>query len=197
MLRGDDSPDYQRRCIHAGGSSVPLLEKIGTPLDESRMWKSICHSDGSRVSALDLGATRPERTDKRRAFVCGRVCSEVADIEIDNTTDCNLISEGLLELLRFAAAVRRLNGKLEGAVNKENRKIETFGHIRAKIEFGSFQEVFTLIVVGNGLLDSDVVLRFRELKKCHGLFVSDKESAICHETDAMQPVSVKFEKLPK
>ena len=54
-----------------------------------------------------------------------------------------------------------------------------------------------MIVVGNGLLDSDVVLSVRELKECHGLFMSDKESAICHETNAMQPVSVKFEKLPK
>ena len=54
-----------------------------------------------------------------------------------------------------------------------------------------------MIVVGNGVLDSDVVLSARELKECRGLFVSDKKSAICHETDATQPVSVKFEKIPK
>ena len=54
-----------------------------------------------------------------------------------------------------------------------------------------------MIIVGKGLLDSYVVLSARELKECHGLFMSDKESAICHETNAMQPVSVKFEKLPK
>ena len=139
----------------------------------------------------------PDPKDKRRAFICCTVCCEVADIETDNTIDCNLISEGLLELLGFAAAVRRFNGNLEGTVNVKSRKIESLGYIRAKIEFGSFQEVFTLIIVGNGVLDSDVVLSARKLKECHGLFVSDKESAICHETDAMQPVSVKFEKLPK
>ena len=113
--------DYQRRCIHAGGSSGPLLEEIGPPLDESRMWKSIAHSDGPRVSARELGAPRLEWADKRRAFVCGRVCGEVADIEIDNTTDCNLISEGLLELLGFAAAVRRFSGSWK---EPSKRKIE-------------------------------------------------------------------------
>ena len=104
--------DYQRRCIHAGGSSEPLLEDIGPPLDESRMWKSIAHSDSPRVSARELGAPRLEWADKRRAFICGRVCGEVADIQIDNTTDCNLISEGLLELFGFAATVRRFSGKM-------------------------------------------------------------------------------------
>ena len=97
--------DYQRRCIHAGGSSVPLLEEIGPPLDKSRMWKSIAHSDGPRVSARELGAPRPEWADKRRAFICGKVCGEVADIEIDDTTDCNLISEGMFELLGYTDAV--------------------------------------------------------------------------------------------
>ena len=57
--------------------------------------------------------------------------------------------------------------------------------------------MLTLIVVGIGLIDSDVVLSARELKEYHGLFVSDKESAVCHEIDAMQPVSVKVERLPK
>ena len=109
--------DYQRRCIHAGGSSVPLLEEICPPLDESRMWKSIVNSDGPRVSARELGAPRLEWADKRRAFVCGRVCGEVADIEIDNTKDCNMISERLLELLGFTASVRRFNGKLERTFN--------------------------------------------------------------------------------
>ena len=123
--------DYQRRCIHAGGSSVPLLEEIVPPLDESRMWKSTAHSDGPRVSARELVAPRRKWADKRRAFNCGRVCGQIADIEIDNTTDCNLISEGLLELLGFAAAVRRSNGKLEGTVNEKkiekSRPLDTSG----------------------------------------------------------------------
>ena len=163
---------------------MSLLEEIGPPLNESRIWKNIANSDGPRVSARELGAPRLEWADKRRAFVCGRVCGEVADIEIDNTKDCNMISERLLELLGFAASVRRFNGKLERTFNDKNRKIETLGYTRAKINIGSLQEVFILIVVGNGVLESDVVLSARELKECHGLFVR-------------QPVSVNFEKLPK
>ena len=78
---------------------MPLLEEICPPLDESRMWKSIAHSDDSRVSARELGALRTESADNRRTFAWGRVCDEIVDIEIDNTTDCNLISEGMLEVL--------------------------------------------------------------------------------------------------
>ena len=51
---------------------MPLLDKIGPPLDESRMWKSIAHSDGPRVSARKLRAPRPEWADKRQAFVWGQ-----------------------------------------------------------------------------------------------------------------------------
>ena len=177
--------EHQRRCIHAGGSSVPLLVEMGPPLDERRMWKSAAHSAVPRVSARELGSPRLEWADKRRAFIFCRVCSEVADIEIDNTTDCNLISEKLFELFGFAPAVPLFNGKLEATFNEKNRKIETLGYIRANFELESFQQVFTLILVVNGVLDSDVILRARELKECHGLIVSDRESVICSKTDAM------------
>ena len=96
---------------------MPLLEERGPPLDESRLRKSIAHSAGPRVSTLELGASRTEWADNRRTFAWGRVCDEIVDIEIDNTTDCNLISEGMPELLGYKYAVRRFNGKLAGTFN--------------------------------------------------------------------------------
>ena len=95
--------DYQRRCIHAGDSSVPLLEEIGTPLGESRMRQIMAPSDYPRVLTGEVGeehfAPRSELANKGRTFVWGSVCDEIVDIEIDKKTDCNLISEGLLEPL--------------------------------------------------------------------------------------------------
>ena len=164
--------DYQRRCIHAGGSSVPLLEQIGPTLDESRMLKSMAHSYGP--PALRIWCTRTRMADKRRAFVCDRFCDELANMEIDNATGCNLIYDGLLELLGYVAAVRRFNGKLKVTFKGKDRKIESLRYIRAKIDFGSFQEVFILIVVGNGVIHSNVVINAQELKVCHGLLATKR-----------------------
>ena len=36
----------------------------------------------------------------------GQICEKLADIEIYNMIDCNLISEGLLELLRYDADIQ-------------------------------------------------------------------------------------------
>ena len=47
--------DYQRRCIHAGDSSVPLLEEIGAPLDESRLRQIMASYDYPRVSTEEVG----------------------------------------------------------------------------------------------------------------------------------------------
>ena len=115
--------DYQRRCIHAGDSSVPLLEEIGLPLDESRMRQIIAPSDYPRVPTGEVEGEdfvpRSEWANKGRTFIWGSVCvcDEIVDIEIDNTTDCNLISEELLEPLGCEDAVRRFNGKLRGTFN--------------------------------------------------------------------------------
>ena len=46
--------DYQRRCIHAGGGSVTLLDEIGPPLNESRMWKCLAHTDGPECRHEDV-----------------------------------------------------------------------------------------------------------------------------------------------
>ena len=53
--------------------------------------------------------------------------------------------------------------------------------------------MFRWIDVGNGVLDSDMVLSAQELKGCHGLFVNEKQIAICNETNAIKPFLVKFE----
>ena len=106
---------YQRRCIRADDSSLPLLEKIGPPLDESRMRQIMAPSVYPRVPTGEVGgedfALRSEWANKGRTFVWGSVCDEIVDIEMDNRTDCNLISEGLLEPLGCEDAVRTLNGK--------------------------------------------------------------------------------------
>ena len=47
--------DYQRRCIHAGDNSVPLLEEIGARLDGSRMRQIIAPSDYPRVPTGEVG----------------------------------------------------------------------------------------------------------------------------------------------
>ena len=47
--------DYQRRCIHAGDSSVPLLEEIGSPLDECRMRQIMAPYDYPRVPTGEVG----------------------------------------------------------------------------------------------------------------------------------------------
>ena len=154
--------DYQRRCIHAGDSSVPLLEEIGPPLHESRLRQIMAPSDYPRVLTGEVGgedfAIRSEWANKGRTFVWGSVCDEIVDIEIDNMTDCNLISEGLLEPLGCEYAVRRFIGKLKGTFNGKERRVEALGYIRTRVGFGSFEGTFMLIVVIDRVLDSDVVL---------------------------------------
>ena len=178
--------DYQRRCIHASDSSVPLLEEIGTPFGESRMRQIMTPSDYPRMLTGEVGgehfAPRSESANKGRTFVWGSVCDEIVDIEIDNRTDCNLISEGLLEPLGCEDAVRRFNGKLKGTFNGKERKVEALGYIRTRVGFGSFEGTFMLIVVSNRVLDSDVVLSAQGLAECHKLFVSHKKkSAVSRE----------------
>ena len=119
------------------------------------------------------------------------------DIEIDKRTDCNLISEGLLELLGCEDAVRRFNGKLKGTFNGKEQKVDALGYIRKRVGFGSFEGTFMLIVVSNQDLDSDVVLSAQGLAECHKLFVSHKTRALCHESNLMEPTPVVFEKLLK
>ena len=119
------------------------------------------------------------------------------DIEIDNKTDCNLISEGLLQALGCEDAVRRFNGNLEGTFNGKERKVEALGYIRTRVGFGSFEGTFMFIVVSNRVLDSDVVLSAQGLAECHKLFVSHEKRALCHESNLMEPTPVVFEKLPK
>ena len=120
-IKSEIRVDYQRRCIHAGDSSVLLLEEIGPPLDESRMRQIMAPSDYHRVPTGKIGgddfAPRSEWANKGRTFVRGCVCDEIVDIEIDNMTDCNLISEGLFEPLGCEDAFRIFNGKLKGTFN--------------------------------------------------------------------------------
>ena len=66
-IKSETEVDYQRRCIHAGGGSVTLLDEIGgTPLYESRMLKFLAHTDGPECRHEDLvhpdanGMTRVE-----------------------------------------------------------------------------------------------------------------------------------------
>ena len=72
--------DNQLRCIHTGDSSVPLLEEIGPPLDESRMRQIMAPSDYPRVLTGEVGgqdiAHRLEWANKRRTFVWGSVCDK-------------------------------------------------------------------------------------------------------------------------
>ena len=84
--------DYQRRCILAGCSSVPLMKEIGPPMDESRVWQSMAHSDDRRKPEGVIIVPRAERADKRRAFVWGKACDDITNIQVDNTTNCNSIS---------------------------------------------------------------------------------------------------------
>ena len=60
--------DYKRRCIHAGDSSVPLLEEIVPPRDESRMRQIMAPSDYPRVPTGEVGGEdftpRSEWTNK-------------------------------------------------------------------------------------------------------------------------------------
>ena len=44
-------------------------------------------------------------------------------MEIDNTTYCNLISAGVLDLSAQAGAVRSFNAKLEGSFNVRDRNV--------------------------------------------------------------------------
>ena len=173
--------DHQRRCIHAGDSSVPLLEENGTPLGEGRMRQIMAPSDYPRVLTGEVEgenfAPRSESANKGRTFVWGSVCDEIVDIEIDNRTDCNLISEGLLEPLGCEYAVQRFNGKLKGIFNGKERKVEALGYIRTRVGFGSFEGTFMLIVVSNQVLNSDVVLSAQGLAECHKLFVSHKKKS--------------------
>ena len=99
------------------------------------------------------------------------------DIEIDNTTDCNLISEGLLEPLGYKDAVRRFNRKLKGTFNGKERKVEALGYIRTRVGFGSFEGTFMLIVVSNRVLDTDVVRSAQGFAEYHKLFVSHKKKS--------------------
>ena len=140
---------------------------------------------------------RSEWANKGRTFVRGSVCDEIVDIEIDNKTDYNLISEGLLELLGCKDSVRRFNGKLKGTFNGKERKLETLGYIRTRVGFGSFEGTFMLIIVSNQVLDSDKVLCAQGLAECHKLFVSQEKRALCHESNLMELTPVVFEKLPK
>ena len=135
--------DYQRRCIHAGDSLVPLLEEIGPPLDESRMRQNMAPSDYPKVPTGEVGgedfSPRSEWANKGRTFIWGSVCDETVDIEIDNMTDLNLTSEGLLAPLGCEDAVRIFNGKLKGTFNGQERKVEALGYIRTRVGFGSFE----------------------------------------------------------
>ena len=130
--RSEIRVDYQRRCIHAGYSSVSLLKEIGPLLDESRMRQIMAPSDYPRVPTGEVGgedfAPRPEWANEGRPFVWGSVCDEIVDIEIDNMTDCNLISEGLPEPLGCEDAVRRFNGKLKGTFNGKERTVDARIH---------------------------------------------------------------------
>ena len=170
-------------------------------MGESRMRQTMAPSKYPRVLTGEVGgehfAPRSESANKGRTFVWGSVCDEIVDIEIDNRTDCNLISEGLLEPLGCEDTVRRFNGKLKGTFNGKERKVEALGYIRTRVGFGSFEGTFMLIVVSNRVLDSDVVLSAQGLAECHKLFVSHKKRALCHEGNLMEPTPVVFEKLPK
>ena len=94
-------------------------------------------------------------------------------------TDCNLISEGLLEPLGCEDAVRRFNGKLKGTFNGKERKVEALGYIRTRVGFGSFEEIFMLIIVSYRVLNSHVVLCAQGLAESHKLIVShEKERCV-------------------
>ena len=125
------------------------------------------------------------------------VCDEIVDIEIDNMTNCNLISEGMLELLEYKDAVGRFKRKLKGTFNGKDTKVETVGYIRTIVGFGSFEGTVMLIVVSNRVLDSDVVLSAQGLPDCHKLSVSHGKRALCHESNPIEPTPVVFGKLPK
>ena len=193
--------DYQRRCIYAGDSSVPLVEEICPPVGESRKRQIMAPSDYPRVPTGEVEgenfAPRSEWANKGRTFVWGSVCDEIVDIEIDNRTDCNMISEGLLESLGCEDVVRRCNGKLKGTFKGKEQKVEALGYIRTRVGFCSFEGTLMLIVVSNRILDSDVVLSAQGLAECHKLFVSNETRALCHESNLLHPTPVVFEKLPK
>ena len=105
----------------------------------------------------------------------GRDCDGIEHNKIDNLTDCNLIFEGLLEVLGYSVAVRRFNGNLKGTERTKSRR--TWIH---QGDGRSFKEMFTLIVVGNSELDSNIVLSAQELEERYGLFVNEKRSMINH-----------------
>ena len=71
--------DYQRRRTQAGGSSVPLLEQIGPPLDEGGMWQSMAHSNDARMPTGKLvhldpnGLTRGELSFAAESAVKKRI----------------------------------------------------------------------------------------------------------------------------
>ena len=165
------------------------------------MRQIIAPSDYPRVPTGEVGGEdfvpRSEGTNKGRTFVWGSVCDEIVDIEIDNTTDCNLISEGLLEPLGYNDAVWRFKRKLKGKFNGKERKVESLGYIGTRVGFGSFEGTFMLIVVSNRVLDTDVVRSAQRFAECHNLIVSHEKRALCHESNLMEPTPVVFEKLSK
>ena len=63
------SGGYQRRCIHADGSSVPLLKKNGPPVDESRLWQSVALSHDRRKPERGKTVPRFQHADTMQAFV--------------------------------------------------------------------------------------------------------------------------------
>ena len=75
-------------------------------------------------------------------------------------------------------------------------KENALGYIRATAMIKSFKELFTLIVVSNSELDSDVVLSARELEECFELLVNERKSMICHESKSMSSVPLTFQRLP-
>ena len=69
--------DYQRRCIHAGDSSVPLLKEIGPPMDESRMRQIMAPSTipECRQEKLEEEILPPDRNGLTRDELSfGAVC---------------------------------------------------------------------------------------------------------------------------
>ena len=147
-----------------------------------------------RRAGRSRDCTQIRRAHKLRAFVWDIICSELVDMDFDQTIGFNLISERFLGLLGYKASVRRFNEKLKGTFAVKNRKLNVLGYIRAMVEIGSFKKVFNLINVGQ--LDYDVVLRAQKREEIYGLMGTENESMICHECHDMQSVLLTFERLP-
>ena len=75
------SDGYQRGSILADGSSVPLLKKVGPPVDESRLWQSVAHPHDRRKPEKGKTVPRFHDADTMQALVWGKVCDKLMDIK--------------------------------------------------------------------------------------------------------------------